>query len=140
MCVDKGTVKDIVDGKIDLLTSELQTYHIEVKKDLEFIKKQTSETNGRVTSAETEIQSLKDNHLERELKCPFRDRILSIEKEMSGRKTVAEMLKKQENDRREDRKTFFKKLQAIGAVVSAIIVVLMFGADILEWIGEVLTD
>lgn len=143
MCVSEEKVEKIVNNKINLLKSDLtgllNTSFGEVNKDLEYIKKQTTETNSRTTTNEKEITQLKKHRLTRELDCPFKPRMVEMGKERVAQETMKDYLDSQEEKFDRERNKFYNKMQGYGAVILVAVALLAFGADILRLVKDFFT-
>jgi len=136
MCVSETKVEKIVDDKIKLLRADLvgnfNTHFKGLKKDLEFIKKQTTLTNSRTTKNETSIIDLQKTRATREVECPYKDRINNFESRLIAEDTLRDYLNAQEEKSDQDRQKFYTKMQGMGAIITVIVTILAFGEDIFK--------
>jgi hypothetical protein len=97
---------------LDLQFSTLTDHFLEVRYELGIIKEQTIKTNGRVTSAEKDIQNLVTSGIKHAVDCPALKEIGDIDK---GLTTVDEKVDKVISDLDEYR--FFKRHPILGIII-----------------------
>lgn len=134
MCVDKKTVEDIIDHRTGQLASDLRSDNKVIMKDLEYIKEQTTKTNSRVNTNEEGLQNLREEHLQKELTCPFKEDITYLKQKESEAKKVSELLSEQEEKRINESRLFYKRVQAWTGVITGIFIILIYGSEIVDFI------
>ena len=144
MCVSEDKVEKIVSHQFDLLKSDLtgafNTQFEGVKKDLEYIKEQTTKTNSRTTTNEKNIAELKKLESTKEVTCPFRKNILDLETKSIESDILRDYLEAQEEKSDRGRQRFYTKMQGYGAIIMVIVAILAFGVDIVDIVKSLFTQ
>lgn len=150
MCVSEAKVEKIVGTQIELLnldlTGKFSAEFEGIKKDLQYIKEQTTKTNSRTTKNEGEISYLKQLRASRERDCPFKDKIDILEEQRIASDALRDYLDAQEEKADQDReqaakerRDFYHRLQGLGAIITVVVALLAFGVDVFEFIKNVFT-
>ncbi len=142
MCVTEMKVKEIIDDRLQLAKTEItgsaDKHFSLIKKDLEYIKEQTTKTNSRTNRHEEAILELKKLALRKELDCPFKDNIRILEDNRVGEDTLVDYLNAQEEKEDRDRTRFYSKMQGYGAIILVIVAIMAFGVDIVNIVKNIL--
>ena len=101
MCVNREDVEKIVqdrlelvttkiDGQFDLISQKLGTIENDGKNSLN----QLSRINGRVHKSEENIRDLQEHISNREIRCPYKDRVRNVEDRMLETTSVKKFMYK----------------------------------------------
>ncbi len=142
MCVTETKVKEIIGDRLQLakteITSSADKHFALIKKDLEYIKEQTTKTNSRTSKNEEAIRGLLSRNLKREIECPFKDNIRVLEDNRVGEDTLVDYLNAQEEKSDRERTRFYSKMQGYGAVILVIVAAMTFGVDVINFLSGLL--
>jgi hypothetical protein len=114
------SLKELFNEKISGLTTTMNAQFINVHERLDDIKTQTTKTNGKVSSLETDVTALKVNDVTHIINCPQTAKIESIEKDLNEYH-------------------FFKKYPKVLAGI-ILFIILGFGLTVYETVGKIVSS
>lgn len=85
---DSNTIRQLLTDILSTHTAEIDGKFNLIKQELNFIKEQTTKTNGRVTKHDEIIQSIQMIEKDHFIKCPNTDRLGLLEDSETARKSV----------------------------------------------------